>query len=196
MKKKNALKLSIICLTGLLMTLSACTKDPEVSPENEQEEYDAARVAYIELTEDGTETGDTTIIAFNKAGTPSPAHSHLTPGKRYRTIISLFYNGKDISNEIKEDGTAHQFFFLPSLPTGITHYAYSDADENGRGIGLDGITTIGAGTFDMKIVLRHGLDKSHSAAADWNSSNYYAAGGSDDLSLMFEIHADEEGSGH
>src|SRR5690606_30484847 len=101
--------------------------------------------------------------------------THLHPGEKYRTLITLYYRGNSINHEIVADGTVHRFFFVPSVAGGITDYTYNDADENGRGIGLDGITTVGEGEFDLKVVLRHGHNKAHAAAAAWNSTNYQEA---------------------
>ncbi|GEM_PF-456842 len=194
--KKATFKIGLLAVAAALITFSSCTKDPDVKPEVEQEEYDAARIQYIELNADGSETTDTTTISFDKAGVPSPSHSHLHPGEKYRTLITLYYNGNSINHEIVEDGAAHKFFFVPSIAGGITNYTYNDADVNGRGIGLDGVTTVGEGEFDLKVVLRHGINKAHAAAAAWNSTNYQEAGGSDDLNVMFEIHAEEGDGGH
>lgn len=187
---KKAIYRFVIPVTAIVLTFSSCKKDPEPTPEVEQEEYDAARVQFIALNADGSETTDTTTINFSKEGVPSPSHNHLHEGETYRTLITLFYKGNNINHEIAEEGTEHRFFFLPSVAGGVTNYSYSDSDAEGRGIGLDGKMTIGTGEFDLKIVLRHGLDKSSPAAQAWNSSNYEAAGGTDDLNIEFEVHAE------
>jgi len=174
----------------MLSLFNSCKKDPTPTPEVEQEEYDAARIQFIALNPDGSETTDTTTVNFSKEGVPTPSHSHLAPGASYRTLITLFYKGNVINPEIISEGTEHKFFFIPSLATGVTDYVYNDQDAEGRGIGLDGKMTIGSGEFELKVVLRHGLDKANAAAEAWNSSNYEAAGGTDDLNIAFEIHAE------
>jgi hypothetical protein len=173
------------------LTFNSCKKDPSPTPEPEQEEFDGVRLQFIALDDQGSETTDTTTINFSKEGVPSPAHSHLHPHESYRTLITLYYKGNAINQDIIDEGTEHQFFFLPSLDSGILDYVYNDKDADGKGIGLDGTMTIGEGEFDLKIVLRHGLDKSHPSARSWNSPDYQQAGGTDDLSITFEIHAEE-----
>lgn len=188
---KTISKIGLLIIMAGIFTISACTQKPTPTPEPEQEEYDEARVQFIPLDTDGVPGTDTTIIKFNAAGVPNPSHTHLHPNGSYRMLISLFYKGNPINQEIIDEGTEHKFFFVPSLSSGILSYEYNDADQEGNGIGLDGKITIGAGEFDLKIVLRHGLDKHHAAAQDWNSNNYQAAGGADDLNIIFEIHAEE-----
>jgi len=188
--KKIAYKIALVTAVAGVFTMTSCKDDPKPTPEVVQEEYDAARIQFIELNSDGSETTDTTTVNFSKEGVPSPAHNHLHAGEKYRTLISLFYKGNLINSEITADGKEHQFFFIPSIAGGVTNYVYNDVDVDGRGIGLDGTMTIGTGEFDLKVVLRHGLDKSKPEAQAWNSAAYQAAGGSDDLNVEFEVHAE------
>lgn len=188
--KKTTHLIALFATVAALLTFNSCTKDPDPAPVDEQEEFDDVRLQFITLNADGSETTDTTSVTFDQQGVPSPSHSHLEPHTTYRLLITLFYKGNNINHEITEEGTEHQFFFLPSVAEGIENYSYNDRDEDSRGIGLDGNITIGEGEFDLQIVLRHGLDKAHSAAQAWNSTNYHEAGGSDDLNVSFEIHAE------
>lgn len=188
---KSIAQFALIIGTLGVLSLTACTQKPTPQPEPEQEEFDEARVQFIALNADGTATTDTLTVQFNREGVPSPSYIQVQPQGQYRMFISLFYKGTLINPEIEEEGTAHQFFFIPSLPAGVVNYTYEDADEDGKGIGLAGKITIGEGEFDLKIVLRHGLDKHHPDAAAWNSSNYQAAGGEDDLNISFGLHATE-----
>ncbi len=190
MKKVTHILTFALVITTMLV-LNSCTKDPKPAPVEEQEEYDDVRIHFITLHTDGSQTTDTTSVSFNKEGVPSPSHKHLAPHTQYRVLIDLFYKGNSINHEIKEEGTEHQFFFLPSAPEGIESYLYNDKDADTRGIGLDGNMKIGSGEFDLKIVLRHGLDKSHPSAQAFNSATYHDAGGEDDLNIMFEVHAEE-----
>ncbi|PSK94595.1 hypothetical protein [Taibaiella chishuiensis] len=189
--KKITSRLAFIAAIAGIITISSCSKDkPTPTPEPAQEEYDAARIQFIALDASGNQTTDTTTVNFGKDGVPSPSHSHLAPGGKYRTLITLFYKGNSINQEIIDEGTEHKFFFIPSVAAGVTNFVYNDKDKDNRGIGLDGTMTIGSGEFDLKIVLRHALDKSKPEAQAWNSPNYTAAGGEDDLNVAFEIHAE------
>lgn len=175
--------LSAICL----LTFASCVKDPKPAPVVEQEEFDHALIQFIRLDTNGTQTTDTTAVNFDKSGTPTPAQTTLANGASYRMLITLSSNGASINDEIIEEGVEHKFFLNPSMD-GVLNYSYNDADTNGRGIGLDGkLEVIGVGTFDLKIVLRHALDKSVAAAQAWNSTTYEEAGGEDDLNISFGI---------
>ncbi len=189
--KKITSRLTLIAAIAGIITISSCSKDkPTPTPEPAQEEFDAARIQFIALDASGNQTTDTTTVNFSKEGVPTPSHSHLKPGGSYRSLITLFYKGNSINQEIIDEGTEHKFFFIPSVAGGVTDYVYNDKDADNRGIGLDGKMTIGSGEFDLKIVLRHALDKSKAEAQAWNSPNYAAAGGEDDLNVEFEIHAE------
>ncbi len=194
----KSFKYAIIAMSIGILTFTSCKKDPQPAPEPSQEEYDAARIQYILLNEDGSETRDTLTISFDKTGHPSPHHIHVLADHSYRSLVTLFYNGKSINEEIIEAGLEHQFFFIPSSGNVIEDYDYQDADRNGKGIGLDGIITFSPdeGQSSLKVVLRHGLDKNHAAAQSWKNPNYQEAGGADDLNIEFEIHVVAEGHDH
>ncbi len=189
--KKVIYGLTLATAISALFTLNSCTKDPKPAPVDEQEEYDDVEILFITLNADGSQSTDTTKVSFDSKGVPSPSHKHLAPETTYRVLINLYYKGNSINHEIIEEGTEHQFFFNPSIPEGITNYVYNDKDTDNRGIGLDGNMTIGEGEFDLKIVLRHGLNKAHASAQSWNSTTYHEAGGEDDLNVTFEIHAED-----
>lgn len=188
--KKITSRLTLIAAIAGIITISSCSKDkPTPTPEPEQEEFDAARVQFIALDAGGAQTTDTTTVNFDRNGVPTPATCNLNAGASYRTLMTLSSKGSSINQEIIDEGTEHRFFFIPSVATGVTNYVYNDKDADNRGIGLDGKMTIGTGQFNLKIVLRHALDKSKPEAQDWNSSNYSAAGGEDDLNITFGIQA-------
>lgn len=181
--------LGMITLLAATISLASCAKDPVPDPVVEQEEFDHALIQFVKLNPDGTQTTDTTAINFDKSGTPTPAQITLNNGTSYRTLITLSLKGASINGEIVGEGTEHRFFFNPSV-NGILNYVYNDADVNGRGIGLDGKMTVsGTATMNLKVILRHALDKANAAAQDWNSTGYEAAGGEDDLSITFGLKA-------
>ena len=189
MKKLTFNFAALVAISGLL-TFSSCKDEPTPTPEPEQEEFDAVRVDMIKLDVGGAQTTDTTTIDFDREGAPSPSLALLSASTTYRMLLTLSADGNSINNEIADEGAEHKFFFIPSMASGITNYIYNDADANGHGIGLDGNITTGFGEFDLKIVLRHALDKSKPEAQDWNSTTYQAAGGEDDLNINFGIKAE------
>lgn len=185
--KKVIYSLGFLALATGIVTFSSCSKDPAPAPVVEQEEFDHALIQLIRLNPDGSQTSDTTSVNFDKQGTPTPQQTILSNGTKYRMLITLSLHGESINNEIIEEGTEHKFFLNPSQ-AGLLDYTYSDADSDGRGIGLDGkLSVTGTGAFDVKLVLRHALDKSKPEAQAWNSTTYSSAGGEDDLNVTFGL---------
>ncbi|MEZ4740725.1 MAG: type 1 periplasmic binding fold superfamily protein [Flavobacteriales bacterium] len=88
-----------------------------------------------------------------------------------------------ISNEVRDEGTAHQFFYTVSgLDLSV---AYGDTDANGRPIGL--LTTMSSGTAGsgtLLVTLRHEPDKSAAGVAAGDITN---AGGETDVEVSFPL---------
>lgn len=88
-----------------------------------------------------------------------------------------------ISNEVQEEGTAHQFFYTVS---GVDlSVAYGDTDADGRPIGL--LTTMSSGTpgsGTLLVTLRHEPDKSAAGVAAGDITN---AGGETDVEVSFPL---------
>lgn len=187
--KKVIYSLGLVMLVTAMFTITSCTKDPVPDPVVEQEEFDHTLIQFIKLNADSTQTTDTTSVNFDKTGTPTPSQITLENGMSYRMLITLSLKGVPINNEINEEGTEHKFFLNPTQ-SGILNYIYKDADSDGRGIGLNGrLSVIGTGTINLKVVLRHALDKSKADAQAWNSTTYENAGGEDDLNITFGLKA-------
>ena len=186
---KNIKSLSFIALALLFIVgFSACSKDDPI-PEIDQEEYNAIEL----ILRKGTQTENGFVlsdekeikIAFTKEGAPSPHHVHIDQGAAYRMEVNLFHNGNNINQEIMDSADEHQFFFL-GAPSGLLNYEYEDNKVGLKGI-LEVVGTSGD-AFDFNIVLRHGLNKNHSAAQQWNNLNYAQAGGADDVNVKVEFH--------
>jgi hypothetical protein len=187
--KKVIYGLGLVMLATTMFTVTSCTKDPVPDPIVEQEEFDHALIQFVKLNADGSQTTDTTSVNFDKNGTPTPSQVTLANGTSYRMLITLSLKGVSINNEIIEEGTEHKFFLNPTQ-SGIVDYDYNDADADGRAIGLDGrLSVTGTGTINLKVILRHALDKSHADAQAWNSTTYENAGGEDDLNITFGLKA-------
>lgn len=183
--KQTMYRIGCAALAAGIFGLSSCSKDPTPDPVVEQEEFDHARIDFIKLNADGSETTDTTTVDFDQEGVPAPQQLLLSNSTAYRMLLTLSLKGESINPEIVEEGTEHKFFFNPSQD-GVISYVYNDADADGRGIGLDGkLTVSAAATFNLKVILRHALDKGNASAQDWNSTSYQAAGGEDDLNVSF-----------
>lgn len=163
----------------LIVSFSSCKKDNPIL-EDDQEEFHNAEVVFTNLSD----PDDKLTISFDQKGIAEKSHYHLLAGNQYKMEIAIFHDGKNINQEFIDDIQEHKFFFI-ALETAVTNYVYKDND-----LGLNGEITFGDldTSFDFQIILRHGLNKNHSSAKDWNSKDYRNAGGVDDLVLKMPMH--------
>lgn len=176
------LRIAITLLLSIVVAFASCKKDDPVL-EVDQEEYDIIKVAFTNLSD----TSDILTINFDKNGKAEKSHYHLLPNQKYKMEITLFNNGKDINHEFIEEIDEHKFFFL-APEEAVTNYIYQDKD-----LGLKGEITFGSydSSFELIALLRHGLDKNHPSAKEWNSNDYQKAGGAEDLRLTIPLHLTE-----
>ncbi|RTY79622.1 type 1 periplasmic binding fold superfamily protein [Flavobacterium sp. LS1P28] len=90
----------------------------------------------------------------------------------------------DITLEIKEEGDEHQLFF--QAPTAIGAFTYTDADVNGKPIGLTFTLKTGttATTGNIVVILRHEPIKNAEGVASGNIAN---AGGATDAQITYPV---------
>lgn len=202
MKKLN-LKLLSALLVPMAFILASCEKDDPV-PEVDQEVITAVTLTFAEVDDADVPVAGSAfeVVARDVEGISlgnSPeidVISSLEAGKKYQLEISL-YNGiadEDVTVEVAEDDTEHQFYFLGSALVGeaaFLTYAYNDSDGNGNPVGLKGniavdeSATSNAGTF--RVVLRHDSNKDFTGADDPNFENFEQAGGESDLDVTFQV---------
>ena len=90
---------------------------------------------------------------------------------------------EDITSEIREENTEHQFFFVVTGGLDAT-LTYADEDDNGDPLGiLTDLTTQAATDGSIRIILRHEPDKANSA----DIGNPNAAGGETDIEVTFPV---------
>lgn len=185
MKKNQLVSIAAIAIV-LLVSFTSCSKNDPV-PELDQEEYNSVQLTFEHGTYANnvfTPSDEETVINFTKNGTPTPAAIILTEGESYRMKINILLDDESINQEIIDEADEHQFFFLGS-PEGVFDYKYED-DQ----VGLTGILSALKQTsapFDFQILLRHALNKDHTAAQSWNNAQYVEAGGADDLNIKLKI---------
>lgn len=176
---KNYSKLSIIFLFFIInLSFTSCKRNDPV-PEIDQEEFNEVKVTFTNLSDED----NTVIVTINKEGNPDQEFYTLLKNSSYLMEIELYNNSSSINDELIEDINEHQFFFIAPSDA-IDEYTYKDDN-----LGLKGEIKFSERTneFAFNIILRHGLNKSHPAAQNWNSSNFAEAGGADDLSTAFKI---------
>ena len=173
------LRIAIALLLSIVITFASCKKDDPVL-EVDQEEYESIKVTFTNLSD----TTDILTVNLDKNGNTEKSHYHLLAYQKYKMEITLFNNGKSINHEFIEEIDEHKFFFL-APEEAVTNYLYQDND-----LGLQGEITFGTydTSFDLEAILRHGLDKNHPSAIDWNSVDNAKAGGAEDLSLTISLH--------
>lgn len=169
MKTNNLFKSSLLLLATASIGLVSCKKDKDPVPApakpNENEvittfilvmtEVDPiSRVAPLRFTWKDMD-GDGPVL-------PTIPTIVLQPNKVYNTNLIILDETKTpvdtTSNEIKEEGYEHQFFFKPTVGLNL-EVKYADFDKNGVPLGLvTTFTTKAASTGNITIVLKHQPD--------------------------------------
>jgi hypothetical protein len=153
------IRFAAIALSGALV-LSACNvSDPKDS--NEQETFTTARLTYANNA-DASDKPEATIKFKDGFGHGDVLEKNetikLKAGATYSVELIFLDETKDpadvMSEEVEEEGEAHQIFYTPA-GADLT-VAYADKDGNFRPIGLKTTQTSGtAGTGTLKVTLKH-----------------------------------------
>lgn len=177
----------------LPFALMACKKEKPTNPAtpappNEQELITTVTVYLVNADSTDQKRLEWRDLDGPGANAPVIEVEALTAGVVYSARIEVLdesnpNNVKDITEEIFEEGAEHQFFFSVS-GVGIT-ITYTDADVNGRPIGLTSLWNMGlAGTGNLMLTLRHEPDKDAAGVAGGDITN---AGGDTDVEVTFPI---------
>lgn len=207
------MKTKILSLIAGAFILSAavtsCTKDPQ-KPHEEHNHDDPTKVEmlFIKGHYHGTSlhAHDTTKVVMRWDGKfidpttnallTAPPEVKMEKGYDIYKLKVNFYDakGKLLNGEFIEEANIHQFFFLPKAGgEGALSYEYKDA--NNIRLGFDGDFKVlqTSKTFDMDVVLMHGLKKTTNI--EWNDVNYKKFGGSPDFITTLKIKT-VEGEAH
>jgi hypothetical protein len=196
---KNLQKLPLYLLfVGLFAFASCDSEDPVI--ENEGEVITDVTLAFTELDGAGNPVGLTfTFTAADPegievGGAPIIETVELEAGKTYRMEIEVFNSieNEDITEEILEEADEHQFYFIGSaFVGGAAPLSYVYDDESGELIGVRGIVTVDAtpsfNNAQMRVVLRHDLDKNFPGADSPTFENFVQAGGESDLDIIYPL---------
>ncbi|MHA7131887.1 hypothetical protein [Algoriphagus namhaensis] len=192
---KNMKKAWVYVMAVAAVGFTACESDDPVV-ENDEEVITDVVLKFTELDNAGNPTS--TMLEFtasdpqgleNGSG-PTIETITLDQNKSYRLQIEVLNSieNEDITEEIEEEDDEHQFFFLGSAFVGSAApmtYVYND-DQ----LGLDGRLTVSTSSFNtanMRVILRHDLDKSFPGTDNPSFENFAAAGGSSDLDITFQV---------
>ena len=166
----------------LVLTITACEKEDPVIP-NEEE---LITTLIYELTPvAGGETITLKFTDLDGEGGNSPVYetSALAANTVYNGSLTLLNEledpAEDITEEVEEEATEHQFFFM-SDATGI-EIEFEDEDLDGNPVGIEtSLETGTATTGTLTIVLRHEPKKP-------NDGTIEDAGGETDIEVTFDI---------
>jgi hypothetical protein len=194
---ENLRKLPIYLFAALAMGFASCeSNDPE--EENDGEVITDVILKFQEVDASNNPVGASfSFKASDPQGievgsTPTIETITLTKGKKYIMNIEVknSIENEDITKEILEEADEHQFFFLGTgFTSNILSIAYADA--NSKLIGLRTLLTVssspGTNNTQMRVVLRHDLDKNFPGATNPNFANFVQAGGETDLDITFPV---------
>jgi len=194
---KNLTRLPIYLFAILAMGFASCeSDDPE--EENDGEVITDVTLNFQELNASGAPIGLVTSFkasdpeGIEVGSSPTIQNVTLTKGKTYRMtiVVSNEIEKEDITKEILEEADEHQFFFLGTAVTGnIITVTYDD--PSGKLIGLQNRAVVssspGTNNAQLRVVLRHDLDKNFPGATNPNFANFVQAGGESDLDITFPV---------
>jgi hypothetical protein len=154
-------KIKIVAILTIFITIVSCRKQPIIPPAvvNEPENITTVK---IELKDSANVNNIVTAQwrDLDGAGGNNPVIEaiSLQANKTYFATITILDETKspvsNISDEVKEEGDQHQFFFKPTNAN--VSVKYNDADANGNPIGLNSkwrTTTSSTGT--ITVILKH-----------------------------------------
>ncbi|WP_026954228.1 hypothetical protein [Algoriphagus vanfongensis] len=196
---KTLQKLPLYLLSAGVFAFASCESDDPVI-ENDGELITDVTLHFTELDEAGNPTGPAmTFTAYDSEGievgtAPTVETVNLASGKSYLLEIEVANSieNEDITEEILEESDEHQFYFLGSAFVGTTApLTYSYNDDNGELIGVKGTVMVvespATNNAQIRIILRHDLDKNYPGADNPNFENYNSAGGESDLDITFPL---------
>mgnify|MGYP001466780693 CR=1 FL=1 len=185
--QKHSCKWALIFTLPLLM-FWGCEDDP-TNPENGNEQELITTVT-LSLTENGTSNVvSATFKDLDGDGGTAPTIGMLTlnAGSTYTGKVELLDESKnpaeDITEEVKEEAEAHQFFYTPQgALDGRLTVTVTDKDSNNLPVGLEFTVAVSAGgavtgsaTNSLNVVLSHfdntpknGADRSDESDIDIN----------------------------
>jgi hypothetical protein len=194
---KNLRKVSLYVVALLAFGFASCeSEDPE--KENEGEVITDVTLNFQELNASNALVGSVfTFKASDPQGievgkTPTVQSITLTKGKKYQMTIEVknSIENEDITKEILEEAAEHQFFFLGQV-FDSSFFSIQYADAGGVALGLKTIVTVSSSTgtnnSNMRVVLRHDLNKSFQGASSPTFANFAQAGGETDLDITFPV---------
>ncbi len=150
-------------LLGGLLATSACKEKVDPEPEHEQE-----LITTVVLRLEPVDKGQQVTVTYRDLDGPggqAPVIDNLVlkPNTVYNASLSFLdesmpSHAHDITEEIREEGSEHEVFYVVTGGANISFAktVQTDMDANNRPIGLETVaTTAAASTGAVRIVLKH-----------------------------------------
>ena len=177
---------SLALIVGMSLVMTSCEKeDPEIP--NEEELITTFNYYLTPANEDTT-----IVFSFKDLDGDGGNEAEIIGGVLDANMV---YSGRvellneaespveNITTEVEEEGTLHQFFFQTSIAD--LSIKYTDVDNEGNPIGVASELSTGTTTSGtLTITLRHEPNKSASGVANGEIGN---AGGETDIQVTFPI---------
>lgn len=182
----KSFKIFYSLLIALIFVFSSCDKEDPVIP-NEEE-----LITTVTYTLTPTIGGDPIVLSFKDldgdgGDNPEIIGGTLMANTEYSGVLELLDESespqKNITTEIEEEGSDHQFFIQSSISDLSVIYADEDVDGNPIGL-LNTLTTGSTASGTITIILRHEPNKTATGVSDGDISN---AEGETDVEVIFPI---------
>ncbi|MBC7912828.1 MAG: hypothetical protein H7Y07_01780 [Pyrinomonadaceae bacterium] len=179
---QSKIKKSITALL-LITSISACKKDKELPPVEENELITTIRLKFTnKANASDVKFYDWKDLDGQGGNAPSIDQVILSQNSMYKLEIASILNetavpAGDIKQEIKDEAHAHLFVYKP-LPASLLAVTITDRDKNNLPIGfVADLATTTAGSGKLQIILRHQM----------GSKNGTEQPGSTDLDASFDL---------
>ena len=183
MKKSSFFIFPVLFIS--VFSITSCDKSPSIGNEEEL-------ITTMNYTLTPVGGGASVLLSFKDldgdgGSNPIVVSDTLAANTTYQGVLTLYNESvspsENISEEIENEGTVHQFFFQ-NTASGVTT-SYADVDTDGKPVGLlTTLSTTNAGTGTLKITLRHEPDKAATGVAAGDIAN---AGGETDIEVTFDV---------
>lgn len=187
MKKINLRTLLLLLSFTILFT--ACEDDDD-DHDHENEVITTLRLTFTKTDANGVAIqGVNPITAIWKdadgsgANPPTVDNINLSASSYYKLDMAILNElanpAQDLTSEIRNEGTKHQFFFQIT-GNQLNPLVYDDQDTDGKPIGLQTklSTKAGTGSHTLKVILRHEPNKNGANVSMGDIAN---AGGETDI---------------
>ena len=155
MKKLFRPYLTAFLLGSLLFSFTSCDDDDDPDPIEEEEQITQMTVTLVPDGKGNTVTATYSDPDGDGGNAPTIQTMNLAPNTVYTAKITLADGSTDITEEIRNEGTDHEFFYS-FTPENLMTVQKQDRDSNNRLLGMEAlITTGGAQTGTLTILLKH-----------------------------------------